>query len=235
MVSEGRIAIGDKPDGPLYAQKKNRNVFGKRCDIYFPRFFHNAPGGPLVNHFYTKEPVFAAPFKAIEVDDGGILRLKWWTGNDKLKAKPLQSGLVNAGNGSNASLKLLDHKLDLSKTHVIEGDVNNLSSGFDGDALCGIVLDSGEGNAQCLLLTRETALFGDIKSDGTDLKILQTIDRSMAFGATVNFRLVIKLDMAELYMNDYLMNLKRVTCNGQIGFIGAGEGVFKNIKVWQSH
>jgi hypothetical protein len=40
----------------------------------------------------------------------------------------------------------------------------------------------------------------------------------------------------ELYINDYLMNLKRVKCNGQVGFMGADdEGVFKNIKVWQSN
>ncbi|MHC4737051.1 MAG: hypothetical protein ACYTDW_21770 [Planctomycetota bacterium] len=58
----------------------------------------------------------------------------------------------------------------------------------------------------------------------------------MQFGPTVTFRLVIKLDMMELYINDYLMNLKRVKCNGQVGFMGADdEGVFKNIKVWQSN
>jgi hypothetical protein len=32
------------------------------------------------------------------------------------------------------------------------------------------------------------------------------------------------------------MNLKRVKCNGQIGFMGAdNELPFKNIKVWQSN
>jgi hypothetical protein len=72
--------------------------------------------------------------------------------------------------------------------------------------------------------------------DGSNLKIQQTSSRDMQFGPTVTFRLVIKLDMMELYINDYLMNLKRVKCNGQVGFMGADdEGVFKNIKVWQSN
>ena len=234
IISEGRVAIGDKPEGPFYAQKKNPNVFGG-IDIYFPRFFHNAPDGPLVNHFYRKGEVYAAPLKDIDIDTEGTMRLKWWTGNDKLKAKPVKTRLVKAGNDSNSSLRVLDNKLDLRKTHVIEGKINNLSSGFDRDAMHGIFLDNGEGNAQCLLLTSETTLFGDIKSDGTDLKIHETINRNMDFGTTVNFRLVIKLDMTELYINDYLMNLKRVKCSGQIGFIGAGEGVFKNIRVWQSN
>ena len=59
LISEGRVAVGDRPTGPFYAQQKNPNVFGQGCDIYFPRFFHNAPGGPLVNHFYNNGPVFA--------------------------------------------------------------------------------------------------------------------------------------------------------------------------------
>jgi hypothetical protein len=32
------------------------------------------------------------------------------------------------------------------------------------------------------------------------------------------------------------MNLKRLACNGQIGFMGAdGAGAFKDIAVWQSN
>ena len=56
----------------------------------------------------------------------------------------------------------------------------------------------------------------------------------MDFGPSLLFRLVIKLDMLELYVNDYLLNLNRVKCNGQIGFIGARGEQPENIKVWQS-
>lgn len=58
----------------------------------------------------------------------------------------------------------------------------------------------------------------------------------MDLGSVLNFRVVMKGDMMELYLNDYLMNLKRVRCNGQLGFIGADkETAFKNIKVWRSN
>jgi len=41
--------------------------------------------------------------------------------------------------------------------------------------------------------------------------------------------------MIELYVNDYLMNLKRVSYNGRIGFMGDDrQGAFKDISVWQS-
>ena len=41
--------------------------------------------------------------------------------------------------------------------------------------------------------------------------------------------------MLELYVNDYLMNLKRVSYNGRIGFMADDrQGAFKEISVWQS-
>jgi len=236
LISEGRVAVGDKPEGPFHAQKKNPNAFGKGCDIYFPRFFHNAPGDPLVNHFYTRGTVYAAPLKAIEVDREGILRLKWWKNNDKLKAEPVDTKLVAAGTAYASSLRMLDQKLDLTQTHVIEGTVEELLPWAPGDGKHGIFFDHGDGQGQCLLLARDAVQFGEIKADGGNLKITQTTQRDRDFGPTVIFRLVIKLDMMELYINDYLMNLKRIKCNGHIGFMGIDDkGTFKNIKVWQSN
>jgi len=38
-----------------------------------------------------------------------------------------------------------------------------------------------------------------------------------------------------VYVNDYLMNLKRVSYNGRIGFMGDDrQDAFKDISVWQS-
>jgi hypothetical protein len=234
LMSEGRVGVSDKPEGPFLGQAKNHNVFGSGCDIYFPRFFHNAPGGPLVNHFYNNGTVYAAPVKAIEIDSEGIMRLKWWKDNDKLKAKPVESKLVAAGAGYASSIRMLDKNLDLNRTTVIEGEID-LSKQRSEDDRPGIFFDHGEGQAQCLLLEREKVQFGTIKADGSNLKIQQTSNRDMDFGRTLSFRLVIKLGMMELYVNDYLMNLKRIRCNGKIGLIDTEDkGAFKNIRVWQS-
>ena len=236
LISEGRVAVGDKPEGPFLAQKKNPNAFGQGCDIYFPRFFHTAPGGPLVNHFYTGGTVFAAPLKDVEIDREGILRLKWWKNNDKLKAKPVETRLGAAGKGYASSLRMLDTKLDLSRTHVIEGTVGEVSLRAAGGGKHGIFFDQGNGQGRCLLLAREAVQFGEIKADGSGFKVRQTSSRDLDLGAVLKFRLVIRGDMMELYVNDYLMNLKRVSCNGQIGFMGADDaGAFKNIMVWQSN
>ncbi|MEI7901679.1 MAG: hypothetical protein WCK89_15610 [bacterium] len=240
LISEGRVAIGDKPEGPFRAQKKNANAFGNGCDIYFPRFFHNAPGGPLVNHFYNNgfqesDAVYAAPLKAIDVDREGILRLTWWPNNDALKAKPVETRLVAAGTEYASSFRMLDKKLDLRRTHVIEGTLEKVPLTAEGDGSPGIYFDLGNGQGRCLLLAREAVQFGEMKADGSGFKVLQTSTRDMDSGAVLKFRVVIRGDMMELYVNDYLMNLKRMKCNGQIGFIGAvNEAGFKNVKVWES-
>jgi hypothetical protein len=234
IISEGRVAVGDRPEGPFLGQAKNHNVFGKGCDIYFPRFFHNAPGGPLVNHFYTNGTIFAAPIKAIDIDHEGIMRLKWWKNNDNLKATPVETKLVAAGAGYTPSIRMLDQNLDLGRTSVIEGEVD-LSRQRPEDGGQGIFFDSGNGQGQCLLLARDKVRFGEIKADGSSLKIQQTSTRDMEFGPTVSFRLLVRADMMEFYLNDYLMNLKRIKCNGKIGLIDTeAESSFKNIRVWQS-
>jgi hypothetical protein len=228
LVSEGRVAVGDKPEGPFHPQTKNPNAFGAGCDIYFPRFFHNAPGGPLVNHFYTGGCVYAAPLKAVEVDGEGVMRLKWWKNNNLLKGDSLRVSLGPSVKSS--SLRLLDKKLDLASTHVIEGTIGHVSS--QPGSRQGIFFDQGNGRGHCLLINGRTVDFGEIRTDGSGLRITHTSNRDINLSPTLKFRLLIKEDMMELYVNDYLMNLKRVPCNGQIGFLG--EDVHE-IAVWRSN
>ena len=236
LISQGLVAVGDKPEGPFHAQQKNPNVFGEGSDIYFPRFFHNAPGGPLVNHFYQNGTVHAAPLKAMEVDREGILRLKWWHNNDKLKATPLDAGLTDPGAGYAASLRMLGTKLDKRHTYVIEGTLTEPAGQAPAGRSQGLFLDRGNGQGQCLLMARNGVRFADVKSDGSDLKVLSTSSRGMDLGTPLKFRLLIKDDMLELYVNDYLMNTKRVQHNGRIGMMGADDPrAFQDIKIWQSN
>ena len=100
----------------------------------------------------------------------------------------------------------------------------------------GIYFDLGNGQGRCLRLARDTVQFGDGKPDGGKFQVLQTSSRDLDLGPVLKFRLVMKADMMELYVNDYLMNLKRVHCNGRIGFFGADDpAAFKNIEVWHSN
>ncbi|MCU0959341.1 MAG: hypothetical protein MUF48_04490 [Pirellulaceae bacterium] len=240
LISEGRVAVGDRPEGPFLGQRKNHNLFGTGCDIYFPRFFHNAPGGPLVNHFYTGGPVFAAPLKALAVDDEGILRLKWWKNNDLLKARRLETSLVAADAGYHPSIRLFDQPLPSHKVHVIEGvsgvaDAGQTELDATGHVRRGIYLDQGDGHGQFLAFGRASSSFGDMRADGSGAEVQQTSRREIDFGPSLTFRLVIKYNMAELYINDYLMNLKRVKWNGRLGLISTDPAALRQVEVWQSH
>jgi hypothetical protein len=226
--------------GRIYAAmgrqwKKNTNVFGAGCDVYFPRFFHNAPGGPLVNHFYTSGTVFAAPLKAVDVDRDGILRLKWWKNNDGLKTNPVKISLVPAGEGYFPSLKMLDWKPDPARTTVIEGAIVRAAAGTGDHISPRIFFDQGGGKGQCLVFSRDGVTFGNSNAAGGDFKSEQTSARGMDFGTEARFRLLIRENMIELYVNDYLMNLKRVSYNGRLGFmVDDRQDAFKDISVWQS-
>lgn len=238
LLSEGRVAVGDQPTGPFHAQAQNPNAFGTGCDIYFPRFFHNAPDGPLVNHFYTAGPVFAAPLKAVEVDANDILRLKWWPGNDKLKARRLTTSLLG-GAADAVAVRMLDQRLPLDRVHVLEGNMTAArrpSAVGDTEAAVGpgIYLDHDDGVGAFLVVGQESVSFGRMKADGSESKVLQTIGRGLAFGPSPSFRLVVKHDMMELYVNDYLMNVKRFTWNGRLGVIGEAGRWPTRLDVWQS-
>ena len=70
---------------------------------------------------------------------------------------------------------------------------------------------------------------------GGDFASAQTSARGMEFGTEARVRLLIREDMLELYVNDYLMNLKRVSYNGRLGFmVDDRQDAFKDISVWQS-
>ena len=88
---------------------------------------------------------------------------------------------------------------------------------------------------QCLLLARDGSRFAEVGPGAGDLKVLYHISRDMDFGPTLKLRMVIREDMMELYINDYLMNTKRIQYNGRIGFLGGDDAAaFRNISVWQS-
>ncbi|MEI6780364.1 MAG: hypothetical protein WCQ21_05515, partial [Verrucomicrobiota bacterium] len=95
FAGHGRVVVSDKPEGPFQAQKKNFRLFGTQAEsaACFPRFIHGAPGGPLVNHHYMDGVTYSAPFKAVEIDREGVLRLKWWNGHDKLKSERVEFSL----------------------------------------------------------------------------------------------------------------------------------------------
>jgi hypothetical protein len=230
-VSEGRVAVAASPKGPFVGQLKNHNVFGG--DIYFPRFFHTAPDGPLVNHFYTAGPIYAAPLKAINIDGEGILRLVWWPGNEKLKAAKLPATRC----ARQGVIQWLDASLDVNQTLVIEGTAHLPEAAPAAGALLGLLIDQGAAAAEGVSFERTRTLFGDVQLDAQpmSLSVRQTAQRDLDFGTRQRFRVLLNRDLMEVYVNDYLTLLARVKNTGRLGLLtGTAPGGIDDIRIWRS-
>jgi hypothetical protein len=230
-MSEGRVGVGTSPQGPFRRQPKNHNVFGG--DIYFPRFFHTAPDGPLMNHFYTGGPIYAAPLKAVDIDQEGILRVVWWPGNEKLKAAE-----IPVKTASNAGpIRWLTDQMDVNQTTVIEGTVRVARRDATGTVPPGVLIDQGDDTAQCVAFERAQTLFGEIAFDvwPTDITVRQRADRDLDFGPDQRFRIVLNRDMMEVYVNDYLTILARVRNTGRLGLlVGDDSNSIDDVRIWRS-
>ncbi len=235
-MSEGRVGIGDSPQGPFWGQKKNHNIYGG--DIYFPRFFHTAPGGPLMNHFYKDGPVYAAPLKAIDIDHQGVMRLRWWPGNDRLKAARVPVKMLSStGLSSTGPVQWLEGKIDVNHTTVMEGTVRIPDRELADPILCGLVINQGNDIAECLAFDQTQTLLGDIQLDAAPIKlsVRQRIDRDIDFGREQRFRIVLNRDMMEVYVNDYLTILARVRNTGHLGLLTGDDACkFETIQIWCS-
>jgi hypothetical protein len=213
-------------------------MFGTGCDIYFPRFFHNPPvnetingNGVLVNHFYTgSDIIYSAPLKAVEIDQEGILRLKWWKKNDQLK--DLKFALTEGPVRNSASrVHLFNESFNTSQVGVVEADFI-LTPDQDEKSPSGFYFDAGKDSGYFILFNRKETLFGTMKSDGSDRKITVTINRDLVFPEHSVARLVFKDDMMEAYLNEYLVMLKRMPWSGKLGIISNTEEV-NHIRAWK--
>ncbi len=224
-ISEGRIASANKPEGPFTAQKKNPNMFGKGCDIYFPRFFHNPPlektidnNGVLVNHFYTgRDTIFSAPLKAVEIDNEGILRLKWWEQNNLLKDKKFKLSLDENINFSN-SVRFFNETFNTDDVGIIESNIKLVYDEHEKSPV-GFYFNMENDSGYVILFNRKETVFGTMNSDFTNLKISVEINRDIDFKENSTVRLVFKRDMIEAYLDDYLVMLKRMNWSGKLGII----------------
>ena len=212
-------------------------MFGKGCDIYFPRFFHNPPSnktlngnGVLVNHFYTgSETIYSSPLKAVEIDQEDILRLKWWKQNDLLKEHQF-SLLSELASGAGGLLRVFKQTFDTDKIGVIESDIGLINEDHE-KTPAGFYFEANSDSGYVILFTKKETVFGTLNSNGSKLKISVKISRDLEFPAKCSVRIVFKRDMMEAYLNDYLVMLKRMKWTGKAGVVEKTKNI-DHIKAW---
>jgi hypothetical protein len=114
------------------------------------------------------------------------------------------------------------------------------SAGHVDSGNAGLVLErTGETDYAILISPDGTVKFGTINKNGKYFRCVHERNIDVDFGSEAKFRLILRDDMGEFYLNDYqisLMNLAgpdRLT--GRIGFFGFDEGCpARDVKAWNS-
>ena len=215
----------DKVTGP-YKRCKTNPLLLARGHTYFSRFFP-IPGAVLVNHHsMTGErhkgrlvPVdtYAASLKLAEVDKEGVLRLKYWKGNEALKGKVLK---VTSGSSSD---------LEFGKGIVVEGTVQLPKSKEDKPAVVRIKADKQ--NYAVRVFHDGSIEMGATDAAGGNWKKQHGANRRWKFGKSVSLRLLMRRGMMEVYLDDHFMECWTMGCHRAkkaTVAIPAGE-----MKVWE--
>ena len=113
----------DKPEGPYRPTPKNHTI--PRGPENFWRIYNDVPDAPLItdsrwaSDAEGKRQWMMTPLKRL-VSDGESVWIKWWEGNEKLKARPVALTFKPEQNGVTA----VEPAIDCRKVTVIEGMID---------------------------------------------------------------------------------------------------------------
>ena len=225
--------VADRPEGPFLPAKKNFHLLAGHT--YFSRFFPTS-GGLLVNHHSIARDgkVYFGTLKAFVLDRDGTLRLGWWKGNQKLKHQAVKVESPELS-GEIPRVATLEPGFDTRRGLVLEGTLK-LPASRESLPL-GLFLAQGSDSGTAILVhAGGNTELGFMRSDGTGFKAEQRVDREWEFGASTQFRLLLKGSLLEFYLNDLLMQCYSLPglATGKIGLIQSGQaGGIGDLKAWE--
>jgi len=210
----------DKVTGP-YKRCKINPLLLARGHTYFSRFFPT-PDGLLVNHHsMTGEmkrrligfETYASPLKVAGVDKEGVLRFKYWKGNETLKGEALKTAA----------------DLDFGKGIVVEGTLP--LPGDKEDKSSAVQIKADKQNYIVRLLHDGSVEMGTVDAGGANWKRKHGVNRQWKFGKRVSLRLLMRRGMLELYLDDHFMECWTMGCHrAKKVTIGVPD---REMKVWQ--
>ena len=217
--------IADRPEGPFYAAEKNFRLLSGHT--YFSRFFP-VLDRVLVNHHSIARDgeVYFAPLKQAVVGDEGILRLAWWSGNEKMKHEEIDVKPLVSGNDT--AIVMLENTFDVDRGVILEGEMtlpNGLYIECEQDHGAAIVVD-----------VDGTAELGQINADGSGFQSEKQVDREMSFGEPARFRLLLEHSLLEFYLDDILIECFSLPgrTTGRIGVVRSGDSCdLGQLQAWQ--
>ncbi len=231
------ILTADQPEGPWRPAPKNARLLtfdARYAHTSFCGFF-NGPDGLMFNHEVKYREngdnlgnQHLAPFKRIQMDEDGSMRLCYWHGNETLKVgKPTEIRLPEQTDGP----AMLNEALDISIGAVIEGRFTFKECS---QHKCGIYIQGPGQTGWAIRVSRDAHIeCGDMDESSWALTNPEpVIDRSISFPEQAGFRLLIRDRFVELYVDDILIQAYS-TANlptGRIGLLGAD--LSNALRIW---
>jgi len=158
--------------------------------------------------------------------------LTWWPGNEALKKKAVT--VHSATPESGVAIVMLENRFDAADGFVLEG---NLKLPKPLGAPRGLYVQHADDAGTAVLFQASgRAEFGPVRADGTGFKPETMPDREMKFGSLARFRLVLKGELMEVYLDDVLVECFSLPApaTGRIGLIcGDDPGSIGSLKAWQ--
>ena len=227
----------NKPDGPYYPNYKNFEILSGDC--YYSRFFR-INDVILITHqsmsnqqAYNRPVTYIAPYKYADIDDEGVFRMKYWIGNDNMKDKELSINSTVYVNGSNETL------MDLSFVEPITGLLMEGTMDFSVDDSVGLQLGMINDKFACINITKDGIVGMNLSMNGKEFECDvgdngEKIDRGIILPIISSFRLLLRMSMFELYINDilYVVNKLNVNQSGIIGMVKNSKQFVKFIDIF---
>ena len=208
------VLVSESPFGPFHPQPVNQPLIPERAGEgnRFPRLCRTADGLLYVHHDKTSAGVTFAPMKRAFVDNDGILRLKYWEGNEALKGERID--LCPPKDGG----VFFEPCLDVSVGVILEGKMEF------GKEKCGLLIECLT-DQTVAILTSESGIteYGPFEKELACINAqeIERFDRGLGNLASAAWRLLLRLDKAEFYLNDVFIQSIRLPGNatGSIGLV----------------
>lgn len=222
--------VADRPEGPFVLAPKNPRLLSGHT--YFSRFYR-APDGLLVNHHSIARSgeVYFGTLKGTAVDAEGTLRLVWWPGNEGLKHERL--ALAAAGpHPAGAGVAFLPTALDAERGSIAEGDIALSASVSNSKA--GIYIECiGDVGVAIWVHPGGRAEVGPMAPDGTGFQAEKSVDRQLTWGTPARFRLLLKGELLEFYLDDVLIECYSLPQPATGRICGLGDGALRLTGAWR--
>jgi len=225
----------DVPTGPYLPPPKNA-VFLQPGSTYFSRFLptdegllvnHHSMSGIRLDHPSRRPITHVAPFKLAEVDDEGVMRWRYWDGNEALKGPA-----IPMDHGRTGDSRLHDGEIDFNRGVVIEG---NLTLPQPGEQPVSVLFAVGERRYVVRILANGIVEMGTTDASGGSWEKTLSIDREWDFGRAVTLHILARSGMLEVYLDDHFMECWTMGCHGTetVSLACDDHGRLTDIRLWQ--